>query len=165
MTFLERALWPIAHQWQLRRLRRRLEGAFSDDTAAPGFPRSAPSAGQCAAVSTVVHYALGAGFASAQVEGLSHWFNRIRVGQSMVDVDLTGDQFGRPDVQAAPSGSLYGGTHARDTSELHNETLERAERLAARAGLATVRAKIAEELASRRGSEQIRSTIAVSRAG
>ena len=164
MTLLKRALWP-AYEWRLRRLRRRLETAFSDETAAPGFPRLTPSAGQCAAVSVVVHFGFGAGLASAQVQCLSHWFNRIRVGHSFVDVDLTGDQFGKPDVQVGPSDSLYGGTRSREPVELHNETLERAERLAARAGLVSVREGIAKELQARRRAEHIPSSTAVSRTG
>ena len=153
MTLLDKALWPIAYEWRLRRLRRQLERAFSEETAAPGFPRSTPSAGQCAAVSTVLHYAFGAEFASARVDGLSHWFNRLKVGSSLVDVDLTGDQFGRAEIQQGPSGSLYEGTRPRDTHELSVETLERAVRLADRAGLTSIRDKIAVELNSRRTSE------------
>src|SRR5438046_1421466 len=113
MTPLDRALWAIAYKRRLRQLRERLESGFSNETAAPGFPGSTPSAGQCAAVSAVLHYAIGADFASARVNGLSHWFNRIRVGSSLIDVDLTGDQFGRPEIQQGPSGGLYAETRPR----------------------------------------------------
>lgn len=164
MRLLERALWP-AYKWRLRRLRRRLEGAFANDTSAPGFPCTSPSSGQCAAVSTVLHFALGAEYASAQIDGLSHWFNRVHVGSSSLDVDLTGDQFGRPAIQQALSGTLYEGTRHRNPHELRAETLERAAKLADRAGLKRVRDKIMEELNSRRASEEVHSIGIASRTG
>ncbi len=141
---------PLALDWRLRRLRRKLESAFSEDTAASGFPRTTASSGQCAAVSTVLHFALGAGFASARIDGLSHWFSRFQIGDHVIDVDLTGDQFGRPAIQRAPAGLLYEGTSPRETRELNRETLERAARLAARAKLPSVEREILQELTTRR---------------
>jgi hypothetical protein len=142
-----------------------LERAFTPDTAAKGFPLTTPSAGQCAAVSAIVHFDLGAELASAHVGGLSHWFNRFPVGEASLDVDLTGDQFGQPPVQVAVSGSLYEDTRRRNPSELHVETLERARRLADRAGLSAVSAKIARELASRRSAPDVQHASSFSRIG
>jgi hypothetical protein len=62
---------------------------------------------------------------------VSHWFNRITFpyytpyGQ-VIDIDLTGDQFGLPGIQIAPAGSLYKNTVVRDETSLTQETLDRA---------------------------------------
>jgi hypothetical protein len=146
---LAEVVQPLALEWRLRLLRRKLVSAFSEDTAVSGFPRTTASSGQCAAVSAVLHFAFGAGFASAKINGLSHWFNRFQIGDRVLDVDLTGDQFGKPAIQQAPAGLLYEGTTSRETAELNQETLERAARLAAQARLPEVEKQIARELASR----------------
>jgi hypothetical protein len=62
---------------------------------------------------------------SAVVDGTSHWFNRLRVEGQDWDFDLTGDQFGLPSVQIAPSGELYPQTRMRRWEELDAETLRR----------------------------------------
>lgn len=164
MTLLERALWS-AQEWRLRRLRRKLDSAFSPETAAQGFPSTTPSAGQCAAVSVIVHFGLGAELASARVQGLSHWFNRFPMGADALDVDLTGDQFGFPPVQVASSGALYNETRRREPTELHLETLERAARLAQLAGLETIRAKIQQALAARHDSASRQGSRSLSHVG
>jgi hypothetical protein len=117
------------------RFRRRLESAYGPETASPNFPGSALSAGQCAATAAVFNAEIGGSFASARVDGLSHWFNRISIGPDQYDVDLTGDQFGRPTVQIGSAGSLYQGTRERSVSELNEETTRRAQILARKAGL------------------------------
>jgi hypothetical protein len=63
--------------------------------------------------------------------GGSHWFNRI----DGWDIDLTGDQFGRAPVQAAPAGTLYHETRVRHAIDLRPETIARADLLASRSGL------------------------------
>src|SRR5574341_1074674 len=73
-------------------LRGRLERAFSASTAAPGFSGSTASAGHCAAVSAILSKLIGGTMVSTRIEGQSHWFNRIQVGNREYDVDLTGDQ-------------------------------------------------------------------------
>lgn len=73
---------------------------------------------------------------STRVDGTSHWFNRFpdAVGGGL-DVDLTADQFGGPPVASSSLGTLYGETKQREWGELNAETLDRASRLASRAGL------------------------------
>lgn len=127
-------------------LRARLEPHFSEETAASGYSRTSPSAGHCAAVAAIVASGAQPGLeeatcVSATVEGGSHWFNRLtRAGESF-DVDLTGDQFGRPAIQVARAGTLYSGTRERRTDELNEETRSRAALLAERAGLRRHRAR------------------------
>lgn len=122
---------------ELHRLRAVLEAAFSPDTAAPGTPSSAgpPSRGHCAVVSAIVWDRFGGELLSAMVQGESHWFNRLNVGGCVVDIDLTGDQFGLQAIRCGDPGSLWPGTRTRNPRELREETVRRAIRLADRAGL------------------------------
>ena len=114
-------------------LRRALEDAFRTDTALPGTRGERPSAGHCAAVAALVQKRLGGWLVSAVVYDESHWFNRIRAGKHLVDVDLTGDQFGREPIQIAGFGRLYTGTRVRRPAELRPETVARAQVLEKRA--------------------------------
>lgn len=127
------------------KLRGLLEGAFSPDTAKNGWGwlSTAPSAGHCAAAAAIFEVR-GSEVDGAQVECVSvttdvlgsHWFNRVTRGDEVVDVDLTGDQFGRPAVQVAPADSLYdAGARVRPLEDVDEETRARAERLAKKAGL------------------------------
>lgn len=115
----------------LREFRARLDKAFSPETAVPGTASAIPSAGHCAAVAVLFRESFGGEFVSTRIDGQSHWFNRL----GPVDIDLTGDQFGRPAVQVADAGTLYPETRVRDTKDVNNETIERARRLNARAAL------------------------------
>jgi hypothetical protein len=122
---------------ELERLRATLEPAFSRETASPetsavGKP---PSAGHCAAVAAIVWQRLGGELVSARVQGESHWFNRVKIGERVIDVDLTGDQFGLPVVRVGEPGRLHPGTRVRMPSELRDETIQRAILLARKAGL------------------------------
>lgn len=88
----------------------------------------------------IVNRIYGGEFVSAVVDGCSHWFNRVVLCGRKVDVDLTGDQFGRHPVQVCllepdDSISLYEGERVRDPSELTESTVARAMILAERAGL------------------------------
>ena len=121
---------------EAKRLRRRLEMSFTPETALANNNSVVASAGQCAAVAVIVFNKFGGLFVSASIDGSSHWFNRVRVGATLVDVDLTGDQFGRPSVQIGVAGSLYMGERLRDFNDLKRETLARANKLAMKAGLA-----------------------------
>lgn len=115
-----------------------LDPAFGPDTAVPGSTGGPASTGHCAAVAALAYLSEGGELVSTRVDGESHWFNRFpgaATDGSDLDVDLTADQFGGPPVRTAPSGALYPETRARRWAELNAETLERAERLAARAGL------------------------------
>jgi hypothetical protein len=122
---------------QLERLRAVLEPAFSPETASPRTSSAgrSPSAGHCAAVAAIVWQRLGGELVSAKVQGESHWFNRLSVGGHLIDVDLTGDQFGLPAVRVGEPGRLYCGTRPRNPSELRDETIRRAILLARKAGL------------------------------
>jgi hypothetical protein len=122
-------------QRSLAELRSRLERAFSLDTASPGFAGTAPSTGHCAVASLVLQELMGGELLSANVQGKSHWFNRLRSGPTMVDVDITGDQFGLPELQIAKPDTLYSGTRVRTSAEANRETVTRAILLAERANL------------------------------
>jgi len=120
----------------LKRLRELLETAFSSETAAPGATNGrVPSAGHCAAVAIIVWVRFGGEFVSAKVQGTSHWFNRLKVHNRILDVDLTADQFGLPAIRWGKPGSLYPETRLRELHELREETIKRAILLAERAGL------------------------------
>ena len=116
-------------------IRKALEPAFTGDTALDQISGPIPSAGHCAAVAVLIRELLGGVFVSATVKGQSHWFNRLPVGSDVVDVDVTGDQFGLEPVRISPPGELYEASRVRALSEVHDETFARAEKLRRRAGL------------------------------
>lgn len=116
-------------------IRAALERAFRADTGFPRSVRTVPSAGHCAAVAVLVRRRLGGWLVSAVVEDQSHWFNRLRAGNRLLDVDLTGDQFGRAPIQIRGFGRLYDGTRVRRPAELLPETLARSQMLERRAQL------------------------------
>jgi hypothetical protein len=130
-------------------LRRRLSGAFTRETAAPGYVPGIPSSGHCAAVAVIVQHSLGGEFISTIVDGQSHWLNRLSLHGQLVDLDLTGDQFGRPTIQVGPPGTLYPGTRVRLPEEVNAETLGRASRLADRAGLVEIAARLQDAIRKR----------------
>jgi hypothetical protein len=123
---------------QIAALRRQIEPEFRPDTAARGFTGTAPSTGHCAAVALIVQKSFGGEFVSAIVEGGSHWFNRIETVSGQLDVDLTGDQFGRKSIETAAADMLFEGTRVRHFGDLNAETLQRALLLARRSGLTDV---------------------------
>jgi len=133
---------------ELSGLRARLDKSFSPNTALNGLQSDVPSAGHCAAAAAIVWETLGGSLVSASVNGISHWFNRVRVDDQLLDLDITGDQFGYPEVQIKPTEELYPYTHERSPDELNDETLHRAALLARRAGLS----ETAEALEKRRQS-------------
>ncbi len=129
-------IWAIeALEDGAQSIRGHLEGAFAGDTAVPGTISSVPSAGHCAVVALIVQAALGGDIASTQHRGESHWFNRFVTARGVVDVDLTGDQFGYAPVRVAPAGELFPDTRVRGMTDSRDETIERAITLATRAGL------------------------------
>jgi hypothetical protein len=123
---------------RLRDLRVTLEPVFAPDTAVPDTEPTVPSAGHCAAVAAIVWRLFGGEMCSTRIDGESHWFNRVSAGADTVDVDLTGDQLGRPAVQIVPAGTLYEPTKIRPYADLLPETRARASVLADRAGLVDV---------------------------
>lgn len=120
-----------------RELRHKLEPAFSPETALPNSAgeRSTLSSGQCAAVAVVAHEVFGGEFVSAMVNDESHWFNRVNSGGRLLDVDLTGDQFGLPSIQIKDAGTIYPDTRVRLAIDVREETKVRARLLAERAHL------------------------------
>ena len=83
----------------------------------------------------MINELLGGELVSANVEGQSHWFNRLPIGREVVDIDVTGDQFGLEPIRICRAGSLYDGTRVRASDEVHRETVARAEKLGTRARL------------------------------
>jgi hypothetical protein len=119
----------------VRVLRDKLESAFSPETAAGKVSEPCPSAGHCAAAALIVQRKLGGELVSSMVDGQSHWFNRIKIGEHTVDIDLTGDQFGFEPIQLSVDKELYPRTRVRTLSEVNEETLRRSKRLEHTAGL------------------------------
>lgn len=144
------ALDPPKDPLELRKLvaalRAQLDAAFRPDTAINGTAGVTRSTGHCAAVAAIVAEVLGAALVSAWVADASHWFNRITVGLETLDLDLTGDQFGYSPVRTAKAGTLFEGTRLRSPGELNRETLERARRLAERAGLSSAATALARRI-------------------
>jgi hypothetical protein len=118
---------------QVVKLRRTLEQVFAPDTAQGARRGAPPSYGHCAAVAALVYERMGGTLVSTVFANKSHWFNRLPVGNGLIDVDLTGDQFGRDAVQIAPPGQLYNHTKERSFNELNLETRARAQALRQRA--------------------------------
>jgi hypothetical protein len=92
---------------ELLELRTWLDKSFSPDTALNGPRGDVPSAGHCAAVSAIVWKTLGGSLVSTSIKGISHWFSRIQVDSQLLDLDITGDQFGYPAVQIKLAEELY----------------------------------------------------------
>jgi hypothetical protein len=136
----------------LHSLRKQLERAFRPDTAAQGFRGSTPSTGHCAAVAVIVYELLGGVLVSTLIEGHSHWLNRLPLGGRALDVDLTGDQFGRPPVQIGDCGQLYPDVRVRKPDELTDETLLRARLVAERSSISEVVRAIDAALTRRAGT-------------
>jgi hypothetical protein len=120
---------------KLADLRGKLEPVFAPDTALGSYNDNVPSTGHCAAVAVIVHGELGGVFVSATVSGISHWFNRFIVNGTIVDADITGDQFGYSKIRIAEKDKLFDGTRERKSSDINEETRRRSELLAKRAHL------------------------------
>jgi hypothetical protein len=134
-------------------LRQRLDPHFAPETALPGT-QARSSAGHCAAVALIFYEEFGGEFVSAIVNSSSHWFNRISSNGMLLDVDLTGDQFGFPAVRAAPAETLFPATRVRRFTEVCDETLTRAARLASRAGLSRAKRALMDALRQRAQARQ-----------
>jgi hypothetical protein len=105
-------------------LRSQLDPAFAEDTRATGTQPTTPSAGHCAVVALIVREHLGGELVSTHIDGQSHWYNRLTVGDRSVELDLTGDQFGLPKIQLGPC--LYPDSRVRNPDDVHPETWARA---------------------------------------
>lgn len=98
---------------QLQPLRHALEDVFSCSTAFGDCSKDRPSTGHCFLVSLFVNDLLGGEIVTSTVRNVPHYWCRVPVpnargGDSgkFMDVDLTGDQFFLPAVQAKV-GALY----------------------------------------------------------
>ncbi len=110
---------------QLSELRLQLENIFSPETAAPRSKINPPSSGHCAVVAKIVQDRFGGDLVSTYIKANSHWFNRIYIGDTYIDVDLTGDQFGLPPLNFSVSKPLYKPCIKRSNDDLCVETLRR----------------------------------------
>lgn len=88
---------------RLQPLRHALEDVFSCDTAYGDCKPDHPSAGHCFLASMMVQDLLGGDIVAGQVGLIPHYWVRV----NGIDVDITGDQFDKPKVQAK-RGPLYG---------------------------------------------------------
>lgn len=117
----------------LTALRSILEQAYPTQPSGSNIPRST---GQCAVSALIVQVQFGGELTSARVCDESHWFNRIVQGDTVFDVDVTGDQFGLPAIQCRPRDALYTPSQRRKLLDVTPETFARAIALARCCGLA-----------------------------
>lgn len=81
------------YEFRLGRLARTLREAWSGETSADGnWSPERPSLGQCAVTALVLQDHLGGELLRAEVDGVSHYWNRLPDG---TEIDLTRDQFAR----------------------------------------------------------------------
>lgn len=109
---------------------------YARDTAAPGTSiiGSVQSSGHCAVAAMILRSIFGGDLVSTTVKGESHWFNRIDVNGFILDVDITGDQFGLEAIQVGPADALYDTpARIRESDEVEQGTHLRAVILAERA--------------------------------
>lgn len=108
-------------------LRSDLDYVFAADTSAiqEQWTTRTPSAGHCAVVAILVRYLFGGDFVSTTIDGASHWFSRVPLEGIGHDMDVTGDQFGRPRIQIALMGGLYETARVRSIDDVNAGTWER----------------------------------------
>lgn len=111
---------------QLKHLRELLELHFSAETSFSGVKSKIPSTGHCAVVALIIYFAFNALIVSTKINGVSHWFNRLRINGSDYDFDLTGDQFGFEPFKIDLANSLYNDTRIRCIDEVDMHTFNRA---------------------------------------
>ena len=87
---------------RLQPLREALEDVFACDTAYGDCKPDHPSAGHCFLASMMVQDLLGGEIIAGQVNFIPHYWVRV----NGIDVDITGDQFDKPKIQAK-KGELY----------------------------------------------------------
>ena len=89
---------------RLQPLREALEEVFACDTAYGDCRPDHPSAGHCFLASMMVQDLFGGEIVQGEVNRIPHYWVRV----NGIDVDITGDQFDKPKVQAK-KGALYRG--------------------------------------------------------
>lgn len=120
---------------ELCAIRRRLDSAFSQASAYPTVNALAVgSAGQCGATALLIQHLFGGDLVSTNIGKDSHWYNRLNVEGTQIDVDITGDQYGYEPVRVGPVGTLFRQSRIRSTSEVQSETRIRAAVLARNSG-------------------------------
>ena len=103
-----------------------IEPGFSADSSFDKKNYKGGSFGHCTIVSMFLYSYFGGQLVSTKSEGISHWYNRLALlDNSLVDVDLTGDQFGHEAVRIVPAEQLYKKSKIRKPIEINAETIDR----------------------------------------
>ena len=108
-TPLEQPATPQEAKRMLKPLREALDEVFACDTAFGDCHPDRPSAGQCFLASMMVQDMVGGEIVAGEVKNIPHYWVRV----NGIDVDITGDQFFFPAVQAK-KGQLYAGGRVFD---------------------------------------------------
>lgn len=110
---------------QLQPLRVAMEEVFSCSTAFGDCIPEHPSAGHCILASMVVQDLFGGRIVGGRVNDIPHYWNRF----GKTDVDITGDQFGFPEVRVKRGplhkGSLFGRKPQQALDEAYNRRVNR----------------------------------------
>lgn len=111
---------------KIYKLRKVLEKYFSAETSLSPETWKGGSEGHCVMVSMVLATMFDGKYISTKLEPVSHWYSRVELEDgSVVDVDLTGDQFGHEPVRIKPAGELYSDSRERAFTEINEQTLKR----------------------------------------
>jgi hypothetical protein len=108
-TPLEQPATPQEAKRMLKPLREALDEVFACDTAFGDCHPDRPSAGHCFLASMMVQDMVGGEIVAGEVKNIPHYWVRV----NGIDVDITGDQFFFPAVQAK-KGQLYAGGRVFD---------------------------------------------------
>lgn len=116
------------------KLREEILPHLSQETCYGTFDPECPTSGHCAVIAAIVNAPRAGRFVSTTMEnGDSHWYSRVYDYEQFWYVDLTGDQYGFPEVQFTKNAP-YPNSRFREDSELNEETRKRAKILAERCG-------------------------------
>ena len=87
---------------ELQTIREAMDNVFACDTAFGDCNNNSMASGHCMLSALILQDLYGGQIKSGKIDGVPHYWNRL----CHVDVDLTGDQFGKPAIQIK-KGSLY----------------------------------------------------------
>jgi hypothetical protein len=106
----------------LQPIRTAMDEVFSCSTAFGDCKRQRPSAGHCILSAMIVQDLFGGEILEGRVNGIPHYWNRVG-GR---EIDLTGDQFGKPKIQVE-KGTINGGgvVFSRKPGEQLNQSFNR----------------------------------------
>ncbi len=111
-------------------MRERIAPHFNERYAYQGPSPTTKSGGHCAIVAVIVNRISGGTLVSTMINGQSHWWNRFTFKDEnetiTIDVDLTGDQFGFPEVNVSMNEDLYPDARVRHYTDIQPETWLRA---------------------------------------